>query len=97
MPNTDDQRSKAAIGHRLQLTRQALGLNQTGFCARAGVARTAYTQYESGDKRPSIESANSLCDAYDLTLDWIYRGEMAGLTYELANAIKAITGARTTL
>lgn len=93
IPTTHD---KAAIGLRLQLTRRALSLNQTEFAERADIARSAYTQYESGGKRPSIDNAIALCDAYALTLDWIFRGDLSGLEYRTANAIKALIAARTT-
>jgi transcriptional regulator with XRE-family HTH domain len=90
MSDTADPHSKASIGHRLQLTRHALGLNQTEFAERARISRTAYNQYESGEKRPSVENAISLCDAYNLTLDWIYRGDPSGLRYQTAEALKSL-------
>lgn len=94
MPTPPHEFAKAAIGQRLTLTRQALGLNQTVFAERAGILRTAYTQYESGEKRPSIQSAIALCDTYDLTLDWIYRGDLSGVRYEIAATIAAMRAAR---
>lgn len=85
----------AAIGKRLEITRQVLGLAQNVFCERAGIATNTYNQYERGKKRPSIENAISLCETYGLTLDWIYRGDPSGLRYETADAIKALRQART--
>ena len=87
--------SIAAIGQRLELTRQVLGLAQNDFCARAKIATNTYNQYERGKKRPTIENAVALCDVYDLTLDWIYRGDPSGLRYHTADAIKALRQART--
>lgn len=84
---------KAAIGARLQLTRQALRLTQTDFAENARIARSAYTQYENGGKRPSIENAISLCETYGLTLDWIFRGEMSGVEMRTARAILALLDA----
>ena len=84
-----------AIGRRLLLTRQALGIDAQGeFARRAGIGVTAYNQYEMGRKRPSIENAVALCDAYHLTLDWLYRGDPSGLTYELGAALQAMRAAR---
>lgn len=85
----------SAIGLRLELTRQVLGLPQNEFCGRAEIATNTYNQYERGKKRPTIENAIALCDAYDLTLDWIYRGDPSGLRYDTADAIKALKLART--
>lgn len=90
-----NEQSKKRIGKRLLLTRQALGLAQGVFASRAGISHSSYSQYESGLKRPSYESAVALCEAYDLTLDWIIRGDPSGLRYELADAIKALRAART--
>jgi DNA-binding XRE family transcriptional regulator len=89
-----DGKSFVAIGARLKLTREVLGMQQNEFCARADIATNTYNQYEMGKKRPSIENAIALCDAYDLTLDWIYRGDPSGLRYETADAIKALRLAR---
>ena len=36
------------------------------------------------------QSALAPCDAFDLTLDWIYSGDMRGLRHETAMAIKAL-------
>jgi transcriptional regulator with XRE-family HTH domain len=95
MSTPPEHYATAAIGQRLLLTRQALGIGGQGdFAARAGIGATAYNQYETGRKRPSIENAIALCDAYDLTLDWIYRGDPSGLTYELGDAIKALRAVR---
>jgi transcriptional regulator with XRE-family HTH domain len=86
--------SMTAIGARLALTRQVYGLAQNEFCARARIATNTYNQYEKGERRPSVENAIALCDAYDLTLDWIYRGDPSGLRYNTADAIKALKSAR---
>jgi transcriptional regulator with XRE-family HTH domain len=86
--------SDAAIGERLRFTREALGLQQNEFCERAGISTSAYNGYEMGDKRPSIEFGIALCNAWQLTLDWIYRDDNSGLRYDLAEAIKALRQAR---
>lgn len=87
-------KSDAAIGERLRFTREALGLQQNEFCERAGISATAYNGYEKGKRRPSIELGIALCEAWTLTLDWIYRGDNSGLKYDLADAIKALRQAR---
>lgn len=94
MKNDSKLPSNVEIGLRLLHTRQALGIGQTAFAERAEISATAYNQWEKGKKRPSIENAIELCDTYDLTLDWIFRGDPSGLRYELANGIKAIRAAR---
>jgi DNA-binding XRE family transcriptional regulator len=80
-------RTVAAIAERLRRTRDALGLNQTTFAAGAGLALNTYNQYEKAVSRPELDKAQQLCDAYGLTLDWIYRGDPSGLPMRLATAL----------
>ncbi len=95
MPQRDtNDRSKLAIGVRLRLTREAMGITQVEFAGRAGIAPNTYNQYEAGKNFPQIEYAQRLCDAHGLTLDWIYRGDLSNLSYQLAEAIRAIRTAR---
>lgn len=89
-----DGRDASGIGARLLITRQALGLGQKEFADRAGLAANTYNQYDSGKNVPALDRAHAICDAYQLTLDWIYRGDASGLRYQLADAIKAIRSAR---
>lgn len=89
-----DGRTAKAIGARLLLTRQALGLAQNDFAKRAGIAVNTYNQYEMGKNVPNLRSGHALCDAYSITLDWLYRGDNSGLRLELADAIKALRAAR---
>ena len=89
-----DGRDKAAIGERLRLTREALGLSQIEFAYRADIAANTYNQYESGKNFPQLDYAHRLCDHHGLTLDWIYRGDLSNLRYQLADAIRALKKAR---
>ncbi len=84
----------AQIARRLELARRAHGLSQTEFAAGAGIKQNAYNQYEQGRKRPNVDNAMALCDAYGLTLDWIYRGDPSSLPYKLANAIRDLEAMR---
>ena len=82
--------SQRAIAARLRATRRALlADNQQEFGDGAGISQSNYSQYENGHKRPSVDAAIALCETYNLTLDWIYRGNVSGLPYELASAIRA--------
>jgi DNA-binding XRE family transcriptional regulator len=89
-----DGESATAVGLRLAMARQSLGMAQNVFCERAGIHATAYNQYEKGKKRPSIQAAIGLCKTYGMTLDWIFLGDPSNLPYELADAIKALREAR---
>lgn len=69
-----DALTNAAIARRLVVTREALGLRQGEFAAKADIAANTYNQYEQGKNRISLDKAVALCDEFGMTLDWIYRG-----------------------
>ena len=67
------------IASRLEETREALGLKAAALCRQAKISPNAWSQFESGERRITLQNAEKLCDTYGLTLDWIYRGDPAGL------------------
>ena len=79
--------SPQAVGKRLRLTREALESAIGAFAASAGIPINTYSQYENGKRVPKLDFAIRLCDRYELTLDWIYRGDPSGLKYNLAGKI----------
>jgi DNA-binding XRE family transcriptional regulator len=87
-------RDRKSVGLRLILTRQALGLDQQTFASTAGLKNTTYNQYESGINMPSIDAAHKLCDAFQLTLEWIFRGDASNLRARTEAAIMALVRAR---
>lgn len=87
-------RSSPSIGERLELVRAAMGKNQKAFANAAGVACSTYSQYKTGTSSPALEEAHKLCDHWGITLDWIYRGDMRGLSPDLIAAIEAMQRAR---
>ena len=89
--------SKKAIGIRLELTRLALGMKPGDFASRAGIAKSTYSNYASGAREPDLALALKLCNTYELTLDWIYRGDPSGLKYALANKINKLRQERNRL
>lgn len=78
------------LAQRLLWTRRALQLQQNKFATSAGISPTAYNQWETGQTYPPADAAIKLCDAHELSLDWIYRGKMGALPSALADAIKAL-------
>lgn len=91
MIDPDDTGDIAAdTGRRLKLTREALKIDdQRDFGEPAGISQSLYNRFETGSRRITLEAALKLCHHYDLTLDWIYRGDPSGLPYRLANDIRA--------
>lgn len=79
--------SIAAMAARLKLTRTGLGLTQAELCRKADLSRNTYNQWERGHGRPDVHYAMRLCEAFGITLDWIFRGETKGLPRDLADLV----------
>lgn len=84
----------ADVGERLRLVREVVGMQQGEFAARAGLAANHYNQIETGKKMPSVEAAIALCDAYRISMDWIFRGEPSDMSVKLWDGIRALRDAR---
>lgn len=82
-----DLTTPLSIGERLRVTRLALGITQKSMAHPLSVTREAYTMYETGSREPPWTVGIELCDAWGLTLDWIYRGDMSGLQSGLVEKI----------
>ena len=82
-------RSVEAIAARLLATREALGLNQRQLCKIADIATNTYNQWENAKGRPDLDGAFKLCDAFRLTLDWVYSGDDSGLPHDLVLKMRA--------
>lgn len=92
-PVTRDE-LKIATARRLHMVREVSGLGQGEFGRAAGLSASAYSMIEVGERLPSIESALALCEAYKLSLDYIYRRITDDLPPKLAAAIEALDQAR---
>lgn len=75
------------IGRRLEATRIALGVLHVDLAKVAGVSPQRWSNYVNGLRPLDIKAAALLCNRYQLTLDWIYRGILAGLPHELAQRL----------
>lgn len=75
------------MSERLVRTREAFGKSQTDFARGAGIGLKAYSNYENG-YRVGLDAAIKLCQAYSLSLDWIYFGTYAGLPASVQERIR---------
>lgn len=92
----DAPESKAQIGARIVLTREALGLTQKEFALRCGISNTRLEGYESGRNLLKPEMAVRVIKAAgDARVDfnWLYHGDMGGLAHGVAEKIKAAIAA----
>lgn len=74
--NADKEGAKfSEIGRRIKSLRINSNLTQAEFAKSVGFNVTQYANWEGGVRRPTITAAIVLCDAFDVTLDWIFRGK----------------------
>lgn len=76
------------LAERLRRTREAMGQTQASWCRMVGIEPAAWSNYETGLRRISIDQALKVCKATGVSLDWIYRGMTAGLPYDIAVALQ---------
>lgn len=75
------ERPYAEIGARLARVRQGFtNLNQKAWAERHGINPTQWNNWEKGVRRIPVDEAEKLCDRYGLTLDYLYRGRVDGLS-----------------
>lgn len=89
-PNID----AAAIGKRLSDVFFVLDKKPAQVARETKILETALSQYLGGKRPVTLQVALVLCEEYDLTLDYIYRGDMSGLRSKVADALRALRGAR---
>ena len=72
------------IGDRLRFYREEYaGLNQQQFAEKAGLARSTYVSWETGNARASLTGALALRETYGLPLDFLYCGNADILSQQL--------------
>lgn len=76
------------VARRLTRSREALGLDQEDFGEGAGLSQPRYNQYETGKRLLTLAAAMMLCERYQMTLDWLYRGDPSGLPKRLWDALR---------
>lgn len=76
------------VGARLRLTRMALDIRQVDIARKFGCSTASWNHYETGKRPLDIDLAIELCDAYGLTLDWLYRGDNSGLKKGLVDRME---------
>lgn len=76
------------IGERLAALRRAFSqLNQKDWAAKNRFNVAQYNNWERGTRRIPVEAAMQLCEAYGVTLDYLYRGRRDGLSESLRKAL----------
>lgn len=76
----------ADIAERLRWHREMLGLSQEEYAVKIGKKRSAYSLWEAGSHRLSLDGALALRKAFGLSLDFMYEGIDDALPMTLRNA-----------
>lgn len=82
---------KAGVAERIRKVRDGYSMDQGEFAEKTGVADNTYNQWEKGKRIPDLPLAMALCDAWGITLDYLYRGQFQGLSEA---AFARVTGVR---
>ena len=80
--------SPEEIGKRLKKLRKALGKTQAEMAELAAISKRAWSLIERGSRRIGVGAALRLCDLYGLSLDWIYRGNIAQLPLNIIKKMR---------
>jgi transcriptional regulator with XRE-family HTH domain len=75
------------FGHRLRVTRLALGISEQGAAEAFGLSLATYRKYEllGIPKRASTSKLLKFARKYDLSLDWLLDGDTSGVRRHLTN------------
>ena len=80
---------KSFVGSQLKIAREALGIPGSELMRRYGFPPGGkLTNWEKGDNYPSPWFLARLCSDYGFTIDWFYRGVLAGVSSELAENLR---------
>lgn len=81
------QTDPRAIGERIVLTREAMGMSAAEFARFLGFGTQALSNYETGLRRPSLDQAFVIVQKAGVTLDWIYLGDVSGLPLRITSKL----------
>lgn len=79
------------IGRRLAFAIDALGKNQADVCREVGFSTAQLSQYCTGRRVLTLTSAIKLREAYGLTLDYLFFGDMGGLPTRVSDDLRKHT------
>ena len=78
---------KIEVGNRLRLAIEALGLSQAQVARTLGMTPSKLHNYIRGDNYLPHLAIVALGDRYNITADWILRGQVAGMASPLADVL----------
>ncbi len=79
----------SALGHRLRVARVVLDISECEAARACGVARRTYCGYEKG-RRQRGDRFVDFADKYDVSIEWLARGEAAYVRRHLTRGRVAV-------
>lgn len=87
---------KEQVGRNLTIAREGLGATRNDWIKTYGASHGIYSSklcmWEGGVSYPDLFFLIALCENHGLTLDFFLRGELRGLSSELASALASAAG-----
>jgi transcriptional regulator with XRE-family HTH domain len=77
------------VGNRIRWVRELAGVSQSELARLYNTDQSKWSKYESGQRKPDPVDMISFCARFDVTMDYIYRGRLAGCNHELALRLAA--------
>lgn len=81
---------KKMVGENLALARESLGKKQAPFARHLGLTPSKLNQWEAGIYYPDPLVLIRLCTDYGFTMDWFYRGAVAGVSFERVDDLRRV-------
>ena len=78
----------ASAGRRLTAARRALGMTQAQLAQALAISPGAIGNYEQGKRTPDPAAMARFCLLFGVTMDFLYRGVLAGLPGTLLDAMR---------
>ena len=75
------------VGARIRALRKSENLTQRDFAHRIGGTTALVSNWERGDNRPKVAQAAYIVAQFDVTLDWLYLGDVDTLKVGVARAL----------
>ena len=88
-PNVSDLHFKAAVGRRLALVREALGLSQYELAEALNLTPGAIGNYEQGKRLVPPHIAVRLKRLFGIPADWLYDGSLVAMPDDLRRRLLA--------
>jgi transcriptional regulator with XRE-family HTH domain len=85
---------KVFVGRNLALARTALGKSQAALARDLGIASNKLNQWEAGLYYPDPFLLLQVCDDHGFTMDWFYRGVLAGVAEQRAADLRRVRSQR---